>query len=267
MDKLRWTAGAAAVLGGVAWAGLKVPPGPFAPPVGDGDDLGMVALPDDLPDPVQRYYRALALFPRVQSVYVSGRGRLLVAGRVWAPVRWRLYLEPGRQFCWDIELAWMGQPVLGGEAKITGGTAELTTAGQTFTGQAIHKAEHTVLWIYTLAFCPTALFTLPSVSWEPVESSVARLHFPQFDSAAPPFTLFFDPASSALERVHTERFDNRFGFYRPYKVTFGPRRSMAGTSLTNQIGAAWGGDFYVHMNVEEVRYNIPLPFLSEPPAG
>ncbi|MBN1284607.1 MAG: hypothetical protein JXB47_04345 [Anaerolineae bacterium] len=264
MGKRGWAAGiAGAALGGAAWFGLKVPPAPFPPPDDAGRDLDAVDLPDGLPDPVLRYYRAVALFPRVTSVYASGRGRRrIVAGRLpaWAPVRWRLYLEPGGQFRREIDFAWLGQPVIRRRDEIIDGAAKTVVGGQTLTGDAVHRAGHTTLWVYTLAFCPTALLTLPGVEWEPVDGATARLHIPQIDSHAPPFTLFFDPASSALTRVYTGRFHERSGRYYPYQVTFGPRRSLGGTSLTNQVGAAWGGDFYMHMDVEDVRRNVALPF-------
>jgi hypothetical protein len=262
--------GALAALGGLAWLGLKVPPEPFAPPSEAGRDLGHVKLPDELPNPARRHFQAVALLPRVESALASGRGRFALAERplkVWAPMRWRAYVEPGRQFRWEAELTWFGRPFIAGNDEIIGGQARSMMGGHARTGEAIRKSEHTVLWLYTLAFCPSALFTLPEVEWKAVDDDVtARLLFPYQDKEWC-FNLHFDPASSALARVTTQRFHGSTGELCAYQVTFAERRSLGGTSLFSLISAAWGDDFYIHLTPEHARYNVALPFAPEnPPA-
>ncbi len=262
MKKWTWIAGAAAALGGAAWLGLKVPPAPY-PTKPPGRDLGDAPLPEGLPAPVHRFYRAVAQFPRVESAYANGRGRILMApepAEVWVPVRWELYLEPGRQFRWTAEGTWFGLPVLQGGDEIVNGEARFAIAGQVLTGDATYKAEYMILWLYTLAVCPTALLTMPAVRWETVDDVTARLYYPYAEDEEWHFTLHFDPASSALSRVTTERFDIQTGGFRPYQSTFGVRRSMAGTSLPVTMCVAWGDAFYFYGNMEHVSYNIDLPF-------
>ncbi len=264
MRKSTWIAGIAGALGGVAWLGFKVPPVPFAPPDIPGQDRGTLTLPDGLPAPVQRYYRALTLFPRAASAYVSGRGRFLLAPlSLWVPMRWRAYFEPGHQFRWETDLTWFGRTVLRGCDEIIAGNARFISGRQVMTGDAIYRTECTVLWIYTLAFCPTALLELPGIEWEARDAVSARLHFTQYVADAPPLTLHFDPASSALTRVTTERFHAASGTYRPYQARFGVRRTMGGASLSKNVSAAWGDAFYINIELECVRYNIALPFSTE----
>lgn len=265
MGKLTWIARTAAALGGVAWLGLKVPPAPFPPPSDFGRDLGVVDLPEGLPEPAHKYFQSVALLPRVTSVFASGRGGFALGQgglRIWAPMRWRAYVEPGRQFRWESELTWFGRPVVGGCDEIVAGVARSTQGWQTLAGEATHKAAHTALWLYTLAFAPSALFALPGVRWQPLDRTAARLIFPYRDDEWT-FSLFFDPASGTLTRLTTHRFKPEIGAFRPYQVRFGERRSLGGTSLPSWLETAWVGVPSTRLTLEQVRYNVELPFPAE----
>lgn len=265
MGKLKWVVGIMGALGGAAWLGTKIQPEPFAPPSDPGHDLGMVDLPDDLPKPVHRYLQAVTLLPRVENLYASGRGKAAFdVGplKVWVPLRWRAYVEPGRQFRWEGELAWFGQPILGGSASIIDGEAHVTEGWETKTGAAVLKSEHTILWLYTLAFAPSALLTLPEITWQPLDRTAARMIFPYGDDEWS-FSLFFDPASGTLERLTTHRFNEEIGAFRPYQARFGERRSLGGTSLPASLAVSWVDVLYMTMNVEHVRYNVELPFPAQ----
>jgi hypothetical protein len=267
MGKLKWIIGAAAALGGAGWLGLKVPPKLYDTPDDPGRDLGTLAMPDDLPAPVTRCYRAIALFPRVETAYAHGRGKIALGSKpfkVWLPLRWQSWVEPGRQFRWDAESTWFGLKLFGGGDEIVGGEARFAMGPMAQTGDAIFKAEHPILWFYTLWFCPSALLAMPGIRWEAVDDVTACLHFPPMNGQETrPFILHFDPASSALVRISTERFQDQTGEYVPYQGTMGVRRSFGGTSLSVTAGAAWGDDFYVHLTLEHARYNIELPFARE----
>ena len=268
MGLFKWVAGGMAVAGGGAWLGFKVSPAPFAVPPDPGRDLGPVDLADGLPEPVRRYYEAVALLPRVESAYASGRGEYLLvqAGplKLWAPMRWRLYLQPGRQFRWEGELTWYGQPFIGGSEEIVNGEARFVLGWQTQTGEAIHKTEHTLLWLHTVMLCPSALLTLPEVSWTAIDHVAARLSFPSANTHAPDdrwtFTLYFDPASATLTRLTTHRFKETIGAFLPYQVRFGERRPLGGTSLPGSLVSSWVDTPVAKLLVEQVRYNVPLPF-------
>ncbi len=265
MGKLKWIAGILGALGGAAWLGTRVQPEPFTPPSDFGRDLGAVNLPDGLPEPVHRYFQAVTLLPRVESVYASGRGRFaldLGPLNVWTPMRWRAFVEPGRQFRWEAELTWYGQPFIGGAAEIIDGEARSAVGWQAKVGAAISKAEHTTLWLYTLAFCPSALLALPGVRWQALDRTAARMIFP-YQGEEWAFTLFFDRASGTLTRLTTHRFKEDIGAFRPYQIHFGERRPLGGTSLPASLTASWVDVPYAQLTLEQVRYNVDLPFPAE----
>ena len=49
--------GGLAVLAGIGWAGLQVKPTNLPLPTDSPQDAGVVAIPDDVPAPVRRYYQ------------------------------------------------------------------------------------------------------------------------------------------------------------------------------------------------------------------
>jgi hypothetical protein len=59
----------------ILWIGLKIKPGPFAPLPVQGSELNTMTLPEDLPPPVERFYRTVFgdRVPVIGSAVISGR--------------------------------------------------------------------------------------------------------------------------------------------------------------------------------------------------
>lgn len=85
-----------AVLLGIGWLGLQIPPKPFPAYPEQTPALTTVDLPADLPAPVARYYKTIIgdRIPVIESAVVTGRGRLRVKG-ITFPARFRFHL-----YCW-----------------------------------------------------------------------------------------------------------------------------------------------------------------------
>jgi hypothetical protein len=62
--------------------GLRIRPQPFDPYPETTPELETVPLPDDLPAPVERYYKAIMgeQAPVIESAVISTRGKLRVGG-------------------------------------------------------------------------------------------------------------------------------------------------------------------------------------------
>ena len=64
--------GGLAVLAGIGWLGLQIPPSNLPLPEDEPQDFGIVTIPTDLPAPVQRYLQASLgdQPPRIESLVV-----------------------------------------------------------------------------------------------------------------------------------------------------------------------------------------------------
>src|SRR5829696_3398843 len=97
--------GMLALLVGVGWLGLQIEPQPFPPhPEGTGE-LDTAELPSDLPEPVQRHFRATLgeEVPQIETAVVWGRGEFNFFGLVWFPMRLKSYHIAEREFRRDLE--------------------------------------------------------------------------------------------------------------------------------------------------------------------
>lgn len=79
-------AGGLVALVGLGWAGLQVAPQNFPPSRDESQDLGMVAVPAELPVPVRRYFQVAFgnRIPRVESMVAWGRARANFG--IWTPL-------------------------------------------------------------------------------------------------------------------------------------------------------------------------------------
>ncbi len=72
----------------IVWLGLQVRPKPFSRPDLAQTEVKTIPLPEGLPAPVERFYRAVygEQIPVIESVVITGRGRMRPFG-VWMPAR------------------------------------------------------------------------------------------------------------------------------------------------------------------------------------
>lgn len=124
--------GAALALGGLGWFGLRVPPRTEGPVGGAGREVGTVALPDDLPAPIARHFRATLgeRPPRVETAVTWGTARMRVGG-VWLPARVATSYVAGWRFARRVEITWFGLPLLRGFDTYADGVGALTIGGST----------------------------------------------------------------------------------------------------------------------------------------
>jgi hypothetical protein len=103
-------------------------------------------LPDDVPAPVARYYRATfgGRVPEVESAVITAHGYLRLAG-VSLPARFRFTHLAGRAYRHYIEGTWLGLPVLkvnewylDGHARLELPTLAVPNPGQ----QEEHEQRH-----------------------------------------------------------------------------------------------------------------------------
>jgi hypothetical protein len=108
------TVGVIAVILFVGWLGLRWQPTPFAPFPQTAGPLPITPLPDDLPAPVERFYR-LAYgdeLPLIETAVITGRGWIRPVGALTFPARFRFTHEAGQNYRHYIEATFFGLPIL-----------------------------------------------------------------------------------------------------------------------------------------------------------
>ena len=200
-----WLVGASCLAGSALWLGLRVQPAPLPTPSFSGAPTPVVALPQDLPPPVERFYRALYgdEVPVVDTLVVSGRGTMRVAG-ITFPCRYRFSHLTGRAYRHDIETTLFGAPVLSVDERYVEGAARLELPFGVSEGPQVDQGANLALWA-ELIWAPSVWATSPAIRWEPVDATTARLVVP-FGEASESFTVSFDPTTGLLRRLESLRY-------------------------------------------------------------
>jgi hypothetical protein len=197
--------GGIAALAGAGWIGLRIEPQAL-PDTGleDGPVAG-VPVPDDLPEPVHRFYRTLYgdKIPVIDTAVVSGRGTMRVNG-ITFPARYRFSHNAGQGYRHYIEVTWFGRRLLTVNEWFLDATARLELPFGVMEGPKIDQGANLALWAEAGWF-PAIWVTDPRASWEPIDATSARLVVP-FDEETEEFTLTFDAETGLLQRMESMRF-------------------------------------------------------------
>jgi hypothetical protein len=214
--KLFWKAGAAlAAPFLLGWLGRKVKPRSFPPlPASLGgtrnvSDLPTVPLPAGLPQPVERFYRALYgdRIPVVATAVLSGCSLMRPAGPLMFPARFRLSHIAGQAYRHYIEVTLFGVPVIRANEYYRDGHGrmEITVIG-TDEGPKYDQAANLALWAEALYF-PSLFLTDPRARWLPVDDVTAVLEIP-FDAGSDHITFRFDPTTHLVVWMESMRYKN-----------------------------------------------------------
>lgn len=246
----------------LGWLGLQVPPRPFATRGLAEGAVVTTPLPDGLPAPVERFYRATYgdRVPVVSSLVITGRGRLRPFG-VWLPCRYRFIHDAGHGYRHYIEATWFGIPFLKVNERYVDGRARMELPWGTEEGPRLDQAASVGMWAEIAGAAPSVLVTDPRVRWRPLDEDSAVLVVPRGEAASDTFVVRFDPEDGHLVVLEAMRYrDSRS----PRKVlwlaaneageTVGPWRLPAvGTATWLDQGRPWAV-----FRAEDVRCNADV---------
>lgn len=208
----------------------------------DGGETAVVAVPDGLPDPVDRWLRSSYPdgVPLVDSLVMRGRGVMRI-GSIPVPMRHTIEIHPGEGFVRRMDLTWYGIAFAHGKDVFTGGHGVMTTPVGTYEGEKIDQGANMVNWIEALA-APGVLITDPAVRWEPIDESSARLVFP-FGDADDEVTMFFDPETGAPTKIVAMRYKDADADARKlvWTARMMDRRVLGGLPVATEVDATWQG--------------------------
>ncbi|MCE1252852.1 MAG: hypothetical protein LWX83_04795 [Anaerolineae bacterium] len=190
----------------VGWLGLQVQPQPFAAYRAAQGDTKYIPLPEGLPKPVQRFYRAVYgdNIPVIKSAVITGRAVMRPVGPFYLPARFRFTHIAGQGYRHYIETTFFGLPIMQVNEAYVNEHARMELPFGTDEGEKLNQAANLGLWAETL-WMPAVFLTDERVHWLPVDDHTAILKVP-FEDTQDCFVVRFDPQTGLVSWFESMRY-------------------------------------------------------------
>ena len=226
----------------VGWLGFQIKPKRIVPTAGEKRDFGRIAIPNDLPHPVLRYFETIASnqLPIVWTAVVWGRPKVRI-GKFKFPTRFTSYINSGSDYLREIDVTWFGRPIMRVEDRYIGGIAA-TSIGEKVGEQSaeLDQAGCLNLWAEAL-WTPSILLTDPRIRWEAIDDEAARLIVP-FKDGEEQLLLSFDAQTGLISCLSGTRYkesaQKRVRWYCEPKQW----QPYAGVSIPTKVAIRWEDD-------------------------
>lgn len=193
-------------LGLLVWLGLSVKPGPLPAFAGENGEMRLVPLPEDLPDPVLRFYQEIYGddIPLIHSAVISGKARLRVNGLPFLG-RFRFTHQAGEGYRHYIEATIFGLPLMKVSETYLDGVSRMEMPFGVSEGEPkVNQGANLALWAEGMWY-PAFFVTDPDAHWEIRDKTSAILLVP-FEGNEERFIVHFDPDSGLLESMESMRY-------------------------------------------------------------
>lgn len=246
----------------VGWLGLQIMPAPFPAFPQEQPALQTVPLPQGLPAPVERFYRAVYSdnVPLVKSAVLTGHAQMRPVGGITLPVRFRFTHVAGQSYRHYFEATFFGFPIIiGNEHFVDGkGLLELSVIG-TSQGPKTDQGGNLALWAEA-AWFPALWLTDPRVHWQAVDDQTARLTVP-FGAQAETFVVRFDPETGMLRYMEAMRYRSESDTKKILWITeLLPGATLPGSKVSAVGAVMWldQGTPWAVFTMEDIRLNVDV---------
>jgi len=244
----------------LGWLGLQIKPAPLPAFPEQAGRLETVPLPEDLPAPVERFYRQVygENVPVIESFVVTGRAKMRIMGIIF-PSRFRFTHIAGQDYRHYIETTIFGLPLMKVNEHYLGGKSRLELPFGVEEGPKVDQGANLGLWAETL-WLPSIFITDPRVRWEPIDEETALLIVP-FGEKEQRFVARFDPETGMLHFLESMRYKGTESERKTLWINGALQWSIVAGNTTPAFSAAtWfdEGTPWAVFTVEDIRYNVDV---------
>ncbi len=205
-----------------------------------------------------------AIAPHPETAIVWGNGKIIgpkapLLGQLWIPISWTLYLKPGHAFVWRASFTWFRSTKMSGGDEWRNGSGRFVMGDTKIENENMDRGEATMLWLYSLAFTPTALLFDPELTWETVNENCIFLRQPYKNETWEYKLAFSSPDERHLTRVDTHRTASRDGQSMPYHIELDQYHRYNTLEIPGRLTAAWNDEPpFLYLNIAGVIYNASI---------
>jgi hypothetical protein len=250
------------VLAVIGWLGLKIKPQSFDSYPSPAPDLETIPLPEELPAPVERFYRAVYgdQIPVIESAVIAGRAQLRLLG-ITFPARFRFTHLAGRDYHHYIEATIFGLPIMKVNEYYVDDKSRVELPFGVVEGESnIDQAANLGLWAESFVWLPAILITDPRVSWESIDDNTALLQVP-FGEGKETFVARYDPQTGMLRLLEAMRYKEAADETKTLWINEArERRDIMGHTVMAIVTTSWSdeGTPWAVWVLEEVVYNAEV---------
>jgi hypothetical protein len=243
------------------WLGLQIRPAPFPAIAQPNGNIEAMALPQNLPAPVARFYKKIYgdEIPVIKSAVITGWADVRPAGPAYIPARFRFIHDSGNGYRHYIEAGLFGLPLMQVDERYLDGIARGVTPFGIDQGDKVDQAANLGLWAETI-WTPAVYLTDPRARWEPVDDHTALLVVP-FKQGEDRFIVRFNPETDLIDWFESMRYQNQASSEKILWLNQAVEWKDLNGTPTNTVGSAiWmnNGTPWAIFHVDDIKLNVDV---------
>lgn len=245
----------------LGWIGLKIQPKSFKSLQNPLNDFQTIPLPEDLPEPVEKFFQIIYgdQIPRIHSAVISGRMTVRF-GPITFPGRFRFTHEAGRNYRHYLEATFYGFPIMKVNEHYLDENSKLELPfGVIENEPKVDQAANLGLWAESI-WLPAIYITDSRVDWEPIDQETAILIVP-FGKDEQRFVVRFDTHTGLVTTLEAMRYKDAAD----ESKTLWINETVSWGKINGQLTATSGsvtwmddGSPWAVFSVEEIVYNTDV---------